>query len=78
MEQTGCTKLLHAAEATPIAKQLKDMMPYLHISTVPAFDKMMASTPKYYPYDKSFDECHDEPVVVLHSSGSTGRFLEFH
>ncbi|KAI0544625.1 hypothetical protein F4679DRAFT_564277 [Xylaria curta] len=72
MEQTRSTKLLHAAEATPIAKQVNDIVPFLHVATVPSFEEMVTSNPGRYPFSKSFDECHDDPVVVLHSSGSTG------
>lgn len=72
MEQTGSTKLLHAAEMAPIVKQLSGVVPSLHIAAVPSFDEMMMSDPDPYPYNKSFHECRDDPVVVLHSSGSIG------
>ncbi|KAI1824128.1 hypothetical protein F4861DRAFT_277511 [Xylaria intraflava] len=72
MEQTGSTKLMYAVEIAPIAKQLKEIIPSLHMATVPSFDEMMTSTPEHYPYNKSFEESRNDPVVVLHSSGSTG------
>ncbi|KAI0854529.1 hypothetical protein F4860DRAFT_112179 [Xylaria cubensis] len=72
MEQTRSTKLLHAAEVKPIVRQLNDIVPFLHVATVPSFDEMVTSNPSRYPFSKSFDECRDDPVVVLHSSGSTG------
>ncbi|KAI8951166.1 hypothetical protein F4801DRAFT_301452 [Xylaria longipes] len=72
MEQTNCTKLIHAAEVSPLVKQLEDTIPSLQTTIVPSFDEMMTSNPEHYPYYKSFDECYSEPIVVLHSSGSTG------
>ncbi|KAH9883223.1 hypothetical protein F4778DRAFT_56041 [Xylariomycetidae sp. FL2044] len=72
MEQTGSTKLLYAAECRPIVKQLEDVVPYIQFTAVPSFDEMITSTPKHYPYEKTFDSCRNDPVVVLHSSGSTG------
>ncbi|KAI0389196.1 hypothetical protein F5Y17DRAFT_141260 [Xylariaceae sp. FL0594] len=72
MDQTGCTKLLQAAEAAPIVKQIQDIMPSLQITTIPSFDEMLSSSPEHYPFNKDFDAARNEPVVVLHSSGSTG------
>ncbi|KAI1171367.1 hypothetical protein F4777DRAFT_565810 [Nemania sp. FL0916] len=72
MEQTGSTKLLHAAEMTPIVKQLSGVVSSLHMAPVPSFDEMIMSEPDPYLYNKSFNECRDDPIVVLHSSGSTG------
>ncbi|TRX87850.1 hypothetical protein FHL15_011268 [Xylaria flabelliformis] len=72
MEQTRSTKLLHAAEVKPIVRHLSDIVPFLHVATIPSFDEMVTSSPGRYPFSKLFDECRDDPVVVLHSSGSTG------
>ncbi|CAJ2511290.1 Uu.00g069150.m01.CDS01 [Anthostomella pinea] len=72
MNQTGSTKLLHAAEITPIVKQVPVIDPSIRLDAVPSFDEMMDSAPEPYPFKKSFDEARDDPVVVLHSSGSTG------
>ncbi|KAI1811710.1 hypothetical protein GGS20DRAFT_561714 [Poronia punctata] len=72
MVQTGCTKLLHAAEAAPIVKQIRDIVPGLQLSTIPSFEEMLSSSPEHYPFNKDFDAARNEPVVVLHSSGSTG------
>ncbi|KAI0147491.1 hypothetical protein GGR57DRAFT_476649 [Xylariaceae sp. FL1272] len=72
MGQTKSTKLLYAAEVAPIVNQLSSVVPSLHATVVPSFDEMMMSSPGPFPYDMSFDKCRDDPVVVLHSSGSTG------
>ncbi|KAI0837983.1 acetyl-CoA synthetase-like protein [Hypoxylon sp. FL0890] len=72
MNRTESTKLLYAAEATPIIKPLLTLSPTLHDVAIPAFDDMLNSTPDHYPYNKEFDKAINEPLVVLHSSGSTG------
>ncbi|KAI1370978.1 acetyl-CoA synthetase-like protein [Hypoxylon crocopeplum] len=72
MNQTGSTKVLHTVEVAPIMKHLLDLEHTIHAQTVPSFDEMMMSSPKHYPYLKSFDEARNDPIVVLHSSGSTG------
>ena len=30
----------------------------------------------YFPYNKSFDEAKNDPVLILHSSGSTGKLTD--
>ncbi|KAI1505652.1 acetyl-CoA synthetase-like protein [Biscogniauxia marginata] len=73
MDQTGCTKILHPSEVAPLVKQLQDLEPSVHTQTIPSFEEMMRSTPEKYNYRKSFYEARDDPIVVLHSSGSTGH-----
>ncbi|KAI1377877.1 acetyl-CoA synthetase-like protein [Hypoxylon crocopeplum] len=72
MEQTGSTTLLYVSEVAPIVKQMKDHQESLISQIVPSFDEMMNSNPEYFPYRKTFDDARDDPIVVLHSSGSTG------
>ncbi|KAI0202879.1 hypothetical protein F4808DRAFT_458586 [Astrocystis sublimbata] len=72
IEQTECSKLLYASEVSPLVNQLQETIPTLNVSAVPSFDEMVTSKAEYYPYHKSFEQCCNEPVVVLHSSGSTG------
>lgn len=72
MSRTDTTKLLYAAEASPIVKSLLGLEPALRAEVIPSFHDMLASTPKYYLYEKEFDQAVNEPLLVLHSSGSTG------
>ncbi|KAI1387789.1 acetyl-CoA synthetase-like protein [Hypoxylon trugodes] len=72
MNQTESTKLLHTSEVTPIVKPLQGLQPSIHFKVIPSFDEMINSTPEHYPYRKGFDEAKNDPILVLHSSGSTG------
>ncbi|KAH9890802.1 acetyl-CoA synthetase-like protein [Xylariomycetidae sp. FL2044] len=72
MEQTGCIKLLYAAEVIPIVKPLDESNGSLEMQVLPSLEDMLHSAPQPYPYVKSFEEARDEPILVLHSSGSTG------
>ncbi|KAF2999116.1 putative secondary metabolism biosynthetic enzyme [Neopestalotiopsis sp. 37M] len=72
MEKTGSTKVLYAAELAPLIKPLQDLAPTFVFDAVPSFQTMLDSHPVRYPYEKSFEQARDEPIVVLHSSGSTG------
>ncbi|KAI0490870.1 acetyl-CoA synthetase-like protein [Xylaria cf. heliscus] len=71
MKQTSCHRLLYAAEIHPIVKPLL-VEDTIQAKEIPSFNDMLNSTPDYFPYDKVFDEASNEPILVLHSSGSTG------
>ncbi|RYP71484.1 hypothetical protein DL771_004739 [Monosporascus sp. 5C6A] len=72
MTQTGSTKLLHVDEALPLVKQLQNLEPSIRPEVLPSFNDMINSTPEHFPYEKDFEEARDDPILVLHSSGSTG------
>ena len=43
---------------------------------VPEEDALLDPTPvKHYPYTRTFDEARRDPLVVLHTSGTTGMFI---
>ncbi|KAI0416363.1 hypothetical protein F5X98DRAFT_388112 [Xylaria grammica] len=72
MGQTNCATLLHTPEVGPLVRPLQELKSDLRTEAIPSFDEMMGSVPAEFPYSKSFDEAYNDPVVVLHSSGSTG------
>lgn len=40
---------------------------------IPSLDALLQSEgTRVYPYEKSFDEVRSDPILVLHTSGSTG------
>ncbi|KAI1873834.1 uncharacterized protein JN550_003103 [Neoarthrinium moseri] len=72
MEQTGSTKILYADELGPLVKSLQALAPSTRTEVLPSLRQMLQSSPARYPFLKSFDEARNDPVVILHSSGSTG------
>ena len=40
---------------------------------MPSLEELLTSRPHHFPYDKTFDEAEDDPVIVCHTSGSTGK-----
>ncbi|OTB05366.1 hypothetical protein M426DRAFT_319902 [Hypoxylon sp. CI-4A] len=72
MKETGSTKLLYTPELAPLIKPLQSLAPSVDSYAVPSFQEMLDSNAEPYPYMKSFDEARNDPIVVLHSSGSTG------
>lgn len=75
MNATGSNKVLYATELGPLMKPLEAMAPSTEFEGVPPFQEMLDgdgdTTP--YPYEKTFAEARNDPIVVLHSSGSTGK-----
>ncbi|ROV87840.1 hypothetical protein VMCG_10544 [Cytospora schulzeri] len=72
MNQTGSKRLLYAAELAPLLKPLQALVPTASSDAVPSLQVMLDSRPEQFPYTKSFEEARYDPIVVLHSSGSTG------
>jgi acyl-coenzyme A synthetase/AMP-(fatty) acid ligase len=74
MQQTNCTKILHASEVLPVVKALVASSSDIDCAEIPSFQEMMQSQSPVYRFDKNFDDARNEPIVILHSSGSTGMY----
>ena len=75
MQQTHCTKILHTAEVAPVIKSLCAEREDLVCIEIPPFNEILESRPESYPFTKSIAEAQNDPIVVLHSSGSTGQYI---
>ena len=73
LEQTGCTKAIYAQEVTVHINQLQKLHPGLKCIQIASFDVLLELHATTYAYNESFDTVKDKPIVVLHSSGSTGK-----
>ena len=73
MQQTNCTKIFYAAELGPLVKGLHMMNEGLQCSQVLSLQEMLNDEASHYPFDDTFDEAVRKPILVIHSSGSTGR-----
>ena len=74
LQQTGCTKFFHSLELTSLAKELQRSFENELLQTVELadFDHWLNQYENPYPFTKSFEEARFDPILVLHSSGSTG------
>lgn len=74
LEQTKCNKFFYAEEMVNTARGLQQAIgeDLLEVILVAQFDECLDAYTKPYPFTKSFEEAMFDPVVVLHSSGSTG------
>ena len=78
IHQTECTIMLHASEVLSVVKTLVDSSSELQCVEIPSFQEMLNSQPEAYAFNKDFTHMQDEPIVILHSSGSTGTFSSLH
>ncbi|KAI4241070.1 MAG: hypothetical protein L6R42_011382 [Xanthoria sp. 1 TBL-2021] len=72
LDQTQCCEFFASPEVLPIAESLKKERKQLRVLAVPTLDDMLVDASEHYPYDKNYATARWEPMVVLHSSGSTG------
>lgn len=78
--QSECRALFYAEEMDIVSETLRvPQLQTIVIKPVPSLDELL-QTPEdieLYPYERSFDETRDEPCLILHSSGSTGKPLAY-
>lgn len=72
LEQTQCRHFLYAPEVDAVVKPLLEHRPDLHLHKTQALSDMVKPGTDHYVYDKKYDAVKWDPILVLHSSGSTG------
>ena len=73
LQQTGCRKFFLSPELTSVAKSAQAQVPGITLQAVEEFDHWLENYTRHYPFEKSLDEAKWDPILVLHSSGSTGE-----
>ena len=75
IKQTHCTKFFHTSHHTGLAETLAqaiDTEQTISTYVVATFEEYSSARCDPFHYSKTFDEAKDDPIIVLHSSGSTG------
>lgn len=72
LEQTQCRHFLYAPEVDAMVKPLLEHRPDLKLHKVQSLSDMVKPGTDHYLYDKKYDAVKWDPILVLHSSGSTG------
>ena len=76
MEQMTCEKLCYVGELAPVLDGLKAIArDKISFTTVPSFKTMLENKSSHYAFETTFDTSENNPVVIFHSSGSTGLSL---
>ena len=73
LEQTKCSKFLYSNEVLQKVHALQTEKKSLQIFAVQSLGDMLLEYNKHYPYDVKFSDVRWDPVLILHSSGSTGK-----
>ena len=73
LERSQCSKLLYSVEMTVVVEEVRMKTPHVEFVKVQQLDDMLSAHPQLFPFDKQFTEAQTDPILVLHSSGSTGK-----
>ncbi|TGO09590.1 hypothetical protein BTUL_0160g00060 [Botrytis tulipae] len=68
----SCKVLLTTSPQPPTVAPIVKLHDYLRILTIPSIEELLNTTYEYFPYGKIFEEAKGEPLVALHTSGTTG------
>ncbi len=71
MKLVNCKTMLVDEERPPVIDSILEEYK-MQLLQVPKLDELLGSTHRDYPFDKSFEDARSEPLVVLHTSGTTG------
>ena len=72
LEQTKCSIMLHSSEMACKIHDLQTGKSDLRALCIPFLDDMIRQGTRHYPYEKDFAKVRWDPILILHSSGSTG------
>ena len=68
-----CNKVFYTPEMKSRIEELKQSKPELQAFEVPSLDELITASSKHYPYTKAWRDARTDPILVAHSSGSTGK-----
>ncbi|KAL9084510.1 MAG: hypothetical protein Q9159_005206 [Coniocarpon cinnabarinum] len=71
-ETTQCRKFFLSPELASVGKAVQALVPGMTLQVVEDFDHWLDSYTRHFPFERSFEEGKWDPILVLHSSGSTG------
>lgn len=73
LKEAECTKMIHSAGFSGTVEQLKEKKPDLQSLELASLEELIDTPSKYYPYTKKWQDSWKDPVIIAHSSGSTGQ-----
>ncbi|KAG8166123.1 hypothetical protein KVR01_004675 [Diaporthe batatas] len=72
LEQTQCRRFLYSEEVEELVMPLLEHKSDLLLSRTESFDDMIRPDTPNFVWDKEYEAVKWDPVLILHSSGSTG------
>ena len=49
----------------------------MRVLIISSLEELMTADHPHYPYEKTFEEARNDPFIVLHTSGTTGKAITF-
>lgn len=77
LKRTNCNKIFYSQELAQKVQELREERPSIVAIPMPSLEELLESRPHHYPYDKIFDEVENDPIIIVHTSGSTGECRHF-
>ncbi|KAI9935093.1 hypothetical protein MW887_000714 [Aspergillus wentii] len=74
-DRTESTKLLFTGDKTRLVNDIQSNRAEnekLETFEIPTLRDIFAASPEPYPFDKKYADVEDQPVIIVHSSGTTG------
>lgn len=72
-EDAKCTRVYYTPNFTSKIEKLRALKHDLNIAEVPELDVLIGSASTHYVYDKMWADARTDPILIAHSSGSTGN-----
>ncbi|KAK7713546.1 putative NRPS-like protein biosynthetic cluster [Diaporthe eres] len=72
LEQTQCRHFLYAKEVEGLVTPLLEHKSDLNLEKIETLDDLIRPGTQHFVWDKEYDEAKWNPILILHSSGSTG------
>ena len=73
LKRTKCEKLFYAQETASKINGLQVPSQTMNCYEFQPFEELLDGEHVVYPWEKTFEEARDDPVLILHSSGTTGK-----
>ena len=70
---TTCSTLFYTHELLPKVEELQHEADRLEIHAIPALVALLETEWKPFSFDKTYEAAKWDPILILHSSGSTGE-----
>lgn len=74
LEQTECKRIWYSSEMTTKVEELQSHVEGLDCFQILSLGDALDAVSIHYPYEEKFEQVIRKPVLVLHSSGSTGNY----
>lgn len=75
-EEAKCNKVFFTPEMQQRIAEIKQRIPDLQAFEVPELDSLLLSQPEHYEYKRTWKQGRTDPIIIAHSSGSTGKSLK--